>query len=383
MTEAEYLVKASDPATSGAVLEALWREIGSFQFPLGLTVATRIRHAIAKNPNLTQWLAPQCFGQLSVSLAENPALPLLFLENPTLAEQAAEETLLRMTRRPDSPKTLLEILTQHSIRQVREAARLHVAIYGNASEEQVRQELAKLPIGGKDKLLLLHSWKLVPEWLAKVHKLKPRKEPILPAQISGCINEEPLTESERSQIEQLMLAKANSQWETYSDQLREIAEKPYQKSEILYLLSQNHFLRDSLRANPAASIPLLVFLGADKALIDRADAPFEVKASAVARQVEENAVSGLIVVLALASARADEQYHEAALTKRRAVGEELLHEATLSTRWFRRLGAALNSRLAEKDRKRLVEDANAIVRAVARDTKLRDRIMEDEPNGEL
>jgi hypothetical protein len=90
-----------------------------------------------------------------------------------------------------------------------------------------------------------------------------------------------------------------------------------------------------------------------------------------------------IVVLALASARADEQYHEAALTKRRAVGEELLHEAALSTRWIRRLGAALNPRLVERDRKRLVDDANAIVRAVARDIKLRDRIMEYEPNGEL
>ena len=57
-----------------------------------------------------------------------------------------------------------------------------------------------------------------------------------------------------------------------------------------------------------------------------------------------------------------------------------LHNAVLERLWFRRLGAALNPCLAEKDHKRLVGDANAIVRAVARDTKLRDRIMEYEPN---
>jgi hypothetical protein len=60
-----------------------------------------------------------------------------------------------------------------------------------------------------------------------------------------------------------------------------------------------------------------------------------------------------------------------------------LHPMVLERLWFRRLGAVLNPRLTEKDRKRLMEDANAIVRTVARDTKLRDRIMEDEPNGEL
>lgn len=370
MTEAEYLAKVSDPATQGAELEALWREIGSFQFPLGLTAATRIRHAIARNPNLTQNLAKQCFGQLSTSLVENPALPLLFLENPALAEQAAEETLLRMTRRPDSPKTLLEILTQHSIRQVREAARLHVAIYGEAGEAHVRQELANLPLGGKDKLATLHAWKLVPRWLVAHHQLKPAKEPRLPTPIHGCVNDDPLTEGERAELDQQLAAVGP--WKPgplspAGERLCVLAQRTDVKAGVLRTLSAAKWLHAELEANPASPLDLLLTLRASDMILARTDASHELKTAVAARQVDRTSSAGLVVVLALAHIR----------------DEGLLHESALSTRWIRRLGATLNPQLTEKDRKRLRDDANAIVRAVARDTKLRDRMMDDGPNGEL
>lgn len=362
MTEDDYIARASDPGCSGASLEALWREIGSFRFPLGPTAATRIQHAIAKNPNLTQTLAKQCFGQLSPSLAENPALPLLFLQNPQLAEDAAEETLLRMTRRLDSPASLLEVLTHHSIRQVREAARLHLALYGEATEENVRTELANLPIGGKEKLMTLHAWGLVPGWLATRHKLKPAIPPTLPEPIEGCVNDAPLTEAEVAELEQWLLAARP--WKpgplsAPAERLRTLAQRTDVKAGVLRALRGEKWLHKELESNPASPLDLLLELRASAIVLARTDASHALKTAVTARVVDRTSSGGLVVVLALAHLHDD----------------ELLHESALSTRWIRRLGASLNPRLTEKDRKRLVEDATAIVRAVARDTSLRDRLM--------
>jgi hypothetical protein len=98
----------------------------------------------------------------------------------------------------------------------------------------------------------------------------------------------------------------------------------------------------------------------NKTILTRSDASLDFKWEATHRILDKAATSGLVVVLVVAL-----ETHEGAL-----------HEAALSTRWIRRLGAALNQQLTEKDRKRLLGDANAIVRAVARDTGLRDRLME-------
>ena len=277
MTEKELLDRASDPQISEGGLIQLWREVGSFTFPLGKAVALRVQHAIAKHPNLPLSLVPACLGQLSSSLVENPVFPLLLIQNPALVETAAEETLLRLTRRLEAPETMLNLLVHHSIPQVREAARLHVTLHGDASEEHVRQELKALKSGGKEKLALLHAWDLVPSWLAQHHKLRAPQPRTLPDYLA----------------EELTL--------------------------------------DSPEARPA-----------------------------VARWVARHANSGLVVLLGFAQL---------------APGE-LLHEAALSTRWLRRLGAALNPDIDPKDAKRLRDDSNALIRAVARDAGLRERILE-------
>ncbi|MBB6053461.1 hypothetical protein [Armatimonas rosea] len=339
MTEADYLAKASDPTTSGAELEALWIEIGSFTFPLGGSAATRIQHTIAKNPNLTPHLAKQCFGQLSSSLADNPALSLLFLENPTLAEQAAELTLLRMTRRTDSPATILEILTRHSIPQVREAARLHVTLFGEATEEQVRQELQSIPVGGKANLTELHSWGLVPGWLATHHKIKTMP-PQLPKN-NLVLDPNPLTASESKWIQELL--------QLY---MAEPTRPPFGTA------------RESGQGwamtlcKVAVPLDVLVLTGDWDILLLRSDTPENLKPGLIAESSRWK--NGLVGTLARAA----------------CLSGWYLHEEALSTRWIRRLGAALNPRLTEKDQKRLMDDANAIVRAVARDSKLRDRIMD-------
>ncbi len=366
MTEAEYLAKAS--AATAEVLEVLWQELESCRTPLDSSAQLRLRHAIARNPNLSPALAPHCFGQLAASLAENPALPLLLMESPTLADAAPDETLMRMVRRRDAPPVLLELLTRHKARQVREAARLHIALYGEASEEQVRQELTALPVGGKDKLCLLHSWGFVPSWLATKHRLKPPSAPILPPQIKGQVNDESLTDDERQRVLALVASPPHI-WpiQALYKELERHLGTTLTKSETFRLLARHSRFELVIREFPAAPLDLLVALRAGPTLLARRDAGATLKAAGAALQMERLATIGLVMVLTLAH----------------VVGEGLLHEATLSSRWFRRMGAALNPQLQEKDRKRLVEDANAVVRALARDTKLRDRIMEYEPNGEL
>jgi len=276
MTEKELLARASDPTLSEDGLIQLWREVGAFDFPLGKGVALRVQHAIAKNPSLPVSLVSACLGQLSSSLVENPAFPLLLIQNPALIETAAEETLLRLLRHADASATMLQLLTNHSVSSMREAARLHVGLLGEATDEQVWAELKTLKSGGKEKLELLHAWGLVPVWLATHHKLRAPQPRTLPS-----------------------------------------------------------YLADELTV----------------------DAPEAL--GAVVRWVFRNGNSGMIVVLSGAHL---------------APGE-LLNETALSPRWQRRLGATLNPSVEAKDLKRLQADANALVRAVAQNPFLRERIL--------
>jgi hypothetical protein len=258
MTEAEYLAKASDPTTTEGALLVLWEEAGLGEFPLGTSVGLRIRKAIVQNPNLPVSLVRDCFGQLATAFAQNPALPLFCLENPNLADDAPEETVLRLLKHAQVPSVIVEILCRHRTRAIAEAARLHVALNPEVTEERVRQELRGLPSGGKSTLKQLYNQRLLPQWLAEAHGLGERSDTTLP--------------------------EVNS------------ARSPTGLGMVMYIAAHDY---------PAA-----------------------------------------------------------------------LHNFVLERLWFRRLGAALNPRLTEKDRKRLVDDANAIVRAVAQNTKLRDRLME-------
>jgi hypothetical protein len=312
MTEAEYLAKASDPTTTGDELQALWDEAGIWGFPLGNTTGRRIQGVIVQNPNLPLSLVRECFGELATELALNPALPLLCLEIPNLAKDAPEETVLRLLRRAELPKVIVEILCQHQTRAIADAARLHVACHPETMEEHVRQELLMLPPGRKSTLKQLHDRCLLPGWLAEAHSMGERSEPILPEWFPSGSGQKKKT------VEQL---KAVGYWWAILDHKQASAK-------------------------------------------DRAEAYANSLAQKSSLSAQE---TGLGMVVAIAA----------------CTDSVSLHNFVLERLWFRRLGAALNPQLTEKDRKRLVNDANAIVRAVARDTKLRDRIMEYEPNGEL
>lgn len=349
LTEAEYLAQASDPTLTSEQVEVLWAVFDNYFFPLGQAVGIRLKNVLASNPSLTPELAKHCFGRHAVALAENPVLPLLLMERPNLADSAPAETVLRLLRKPSAPVEMVRILSRHPQRQVAESARLHVSLYGEASAQQVLDELAAMPIGGKEKLSTLHSWGLVPEWLVVRHKLRAPKPPVLPPQIEGSVNERPVEKAE---------------WDTlrHSTRRRErLVQDPHLPADILRAMAESAWGKQFVGNHPASPLDLLVALELDQSLLARTDAPFELKASAAARQVARGGTSGLVVVLSLAH----------------TIGENLLHEAALSSRWIKRLGAALNARTRGADQERLIDDANALVRAVMRDPALRGRLLSD------
>ena len=305
MTEEEYLAQASDPSTTSAELEVLWVQANRDHANLQSSGFRRVHGAIAQNPNVPPMRISECFGELATAFAQNPALPILYLENPNLAENASESNVLRLLKHTDTPAVIVEILSHHHTRAIADAARLHVTRHPNATEEQVRQELLMLPQGRKSTLRQLYDRGILPRWLAEAHGLGERREPILPEWFPSD------TRQSRKSVEHLKAV--GDWWEILNHKQASTSECAEAYANIL---TQKNGL----------------------------NAP----------------ETGLGMVVAIAT----------------CTDSGSLHNFVLERLWFRRLGAAFNPRLTEKDRKRLVDDANAIVRAVARDTKLRDRIME-------
>jgi hypothetical protein len=365
-TEAEYLIVASDPSTPSDVLLGLWNEADSFTCPLSEAARQEMKHAIAKNPNLPLSLIPYCFGYRLTSFSENPALPLLILGNPNLCDDLPEETISRLLKDENSPVIIIELLKTHPARWVQESARLHRHFLGDASEAQIREEIGSIPIKKKDKRMdILNSWGLIPSWLVEKHQLGTAATPSLPTPISPTLNHEPLTEDERAEA-MLLLQRVKLRQLRGMTQYGEIQAKTLKigaKVDLLRLLADHHCLHCNLSNCASFPIDLLKDLGATKEILARTDATIEDKTGTIAGQLGDQ-LTGLVSVLRFAHCL------------RTNYQRKILHDAVLSSSWHYRLGAALNPRLTDTERNRLCADSNAIVRAVARDTTLRDRLME-------
>ncbi|MGC4046480.1 MAG: hypothetical protein QM758_22030 [Armatimonas sp.] len=299
---AASLTLASDPTTPANTLERLWMSMGAGTGQVSQE-GNRVMDAIARNPNLPAKLAPACLGFQAKALSENPALPLLMLECPDIAQQSPVERLLRTLRRSDTPTEVVRLLAQHQRPIIAEAARLHVSLAGELAENEVeaelRKELEAVPAGGKEKLQQLHDWGLVPEWAVKKHKLKPASEPQLPAK----------------------------GWNYYNH--RRVPET----LPITELIA-------SYRRGEYRPIDFL----------HREDLPEELKRASVAENLgDATSARGLVMVCGIA---------EMWSAKR-------LHEHALSRNWLNRLGVALNKQTPEKDLQRLQKDANRVVRGAA------------------
>ena len=103
-------IEAIEAGTSDAdTLLAAWRDAKTVQ----LNLRTRLRRAIAASPSLPPALAAEVVQTFPRELYDNPALPLLLLEAPTLlglAPQMAAAAAVRVV----VPRRLVEALGARS-----------------------------------------------------------------------------------------------------------------------------------------------------------------------------------------------------------------------------------------------------------------------------
>jgi predicted ATP-binding protein involved in virulence len=173
-TVKEYAVYIADtPTLTGEEIRRLFG-----QFSQGAGAGTQeAMAALARHPSLPPDIACWLVTNQPEALAENPALPLLMIEKPNLFEDRPAKKLRQVLHRETVAPLLLQILSTHRDRQVREAAQYHVNFAGEAGtgwEEEARAVLIRLAPKNSKVLCELHSKELVPHWLVDALKLQQK-----------------------------------------------------------------------------------------------------------------------------------------------------------------------------------------------------------------
>jgi Leucine rich repeat variant len=136
---------------------------------LGLRADNPTLAAIAGNPNAPTDTLLRLAGAFPAQFCANPIFPLLLLENPNLPGEMPLPIVRSLLRYAGVPRTFLEWIASYGMPEVNEAARLHVAIAGEAGPDwrQLAQaEIWKTNISESDDLLLeLLGLGAVPEWM--------------------------------------------------------------------------------------------------------------------------------------------------------------------------------------------------------------------------
>lgn len=86
-----------------------------------------VRSRVAANPNTPTDALLKLGGEFPNEILDNPVLPLLFLENPTIIDRLLRpDTLWNMVLDTKTSKEVLAMLIHTEYSQIAEAARLHV-----------------------------------------------------------------------------------------------------------------------------------------------------------------------------------------------------------------------------------------------------------------
>jgi hypothetical protein len=172
-----YLQRAADENLTSSEILQMWNNQLPWMRIFGSDKTTEILRRLASNPNLPPELAAQCLVSFSKEFSTNPAIPLLFIEDPRFLERVDEPRLLQLLSTENVAPLILQMLQSHSKPRIKEAAKSHVNFAGEVEgedwQDQVRQKIAQLPVGNKTKLKELHQWGCVPEWLAAKYRLDP------------------------------------------------------------------------------------------------------------------------------------------------------------------------------------------------------------------
>jgi hypothetical protein len=151
------------PDTTAAELERLYTESGRSSELVAL------RQAIARHPNAAPHRLQTLAANYPHEVAQNPALPLILLEQPDFFGAVSQDTLKRLLLSTTTPLILLQGICTHPNPALSEAAQRHVAIAGEANPDWFSE--AKVFFRGmpqKDPWGLLELVELgkAPLWLA-------------------------------------------------------------------------------------------------------------------------------------------------------------------------------------------------------------------------
>ena len=154
-------IVASNPAANAQLLRALAEGDG-----------TQTRAAVTSHPNAPLDLLLQLAGEFPAAFCANPVLPLLLLEQPDLPARMGADALRSLLRYAGVPVGLLRWIAAHAPPPEAEAARLHIALAGEAGAdwtEHARAALWKVPPPSYSDLLLeLLTLGAVPAWLLEM-----------------------------------------------------------------------------------------------------------------------------------------------------------------------------------------------------------------------
>jgi hypothetical protein len=197
-----------------------------------------VMQAIARHASLPPDMASWLVTSQPEALAENPALPLLIIEKPNLFGDRPAKQLRRMLHRETVAPFLLQILSTHSDRQVREAAQYHINLAGEAKEgweDEAKKALIDLAPKNSSALCEMHYFGYVPIWLADALtlKAKPAKRTGEPNTLTPPLPPPPITEPGPS----AEIFKTIDQMDNI--ERRNLANKVGQHPDVLHYLAEN------------------------------------------------------------------------------------------------------------------------------------------------
>jgi hypothetical protein len=227
MTLQETITLAESPTTSPETLFSLYRDLRH----IPEWHRSKIRKKIAGNPNIPATLVTGITHWHGRELFQNPVLPLLLMETPDLFQRANTHNLYRLLSWEETPKFLLNVLSQHNDALVAHEAQYHVGLHGEYADDSWIDEVKAALYSStcetqKDRWVQYwHMCEALPSWLTQRLGWRPLPRPIQTTRVRPHVTEPAPTENEASQLTQLT-----------DDELLALAKHPGQHPERLRLL---------------------------------------------------------------------------------------------------------------------------------------------------
>jgi hypothetical protein len=139
MTFEETWELASSPKTPCSTLEILYKNLQH----IPEWRRSKIRKRIAANPNIPTTLLPEISHWHGKELFSNPALPLLFLENPNSFRYASVKNVLWLLSYESMPLSFLHVLANHDNTNIRAEVDQHVVLVGEAEGDTWIEEVRR------------------------------------------------------------------------------------------------------------------------------------------------------------------------------------------------------------------------------------------------